>query len=205
MSTVGDIVNKFMTILQVQLFSEPVRELITKYYNIGMEEAELNFDMNFYRYPERLQLLEKHTFENIKGMNDEIADKLRAEMQRGFMNNESIDEMKERIQKVMNISIERAKMIASTEMHRAENMGHIDGARQSELKLVKKWSAQRERISRAGNMVPCPICEALDGTTIALDDKFIAINGAMYDNPPVHPHCACTLEFIQVRGKEDDS
>ena len=57
------------------------------------------------------------------------------------MNLGSVPQMMKRIKKVKDISIDRAKMIARTELNRAENIGNLDGARQSGLNLVKEWSA----------------------------------------------------------------
>jgi len=199
---VDDLANKFIEVLNLNFLTENLSKYINQLYDKGLEQAELKFDMNFFKFPDRVQQLEKYTFENIKGMTDSIADSLRKEVQAGFMNLESIDQVQERIKKVMDVSRDRARMIARTEMNRAENMGHIDGARQTGLKLVKVWSAQRERINKTGNKVPCPICEALDGQKVPLDGKF-TYNGKVFDIPPTHPNCACTVLFETIQESDE--
>jgi len=120
-----------------------------------------------------------------------MADKLRSELQRGLMNLESVDKLKERVQKVMDVSAERARMIARTEANRAENMGHIDGARQSDVKLMKKWDAHLDNRTSA-------VCNDLDGKIIPLDKKF-KWNGQEFDAPPAHPNCRSTLLFVPIK------
>lgn len=201
-SLIDDLVNKFMKLLNLSPISLSVSKVITENYVKGLERAELELDMNFVKDEERLNLLKNYTFDNIKGMNDEIAEKLRKELSQGLMNLESVTKLKERVKKVMSVSEERARMIALTESNRAENIGHLDAAKQSGLKLMKQWDAQRERISRAGNKVPCPFCEYLDGQMVKLDGVFKDQNGKTFQNPPHHPNCACTMKYIQIDDKK---
>jgi len=184
-----DLINKFLSIFNVTIIADTVQKEIVKEYDKGLEAAEINFQMNFSRNTERLDFLEKYTFDNIKGMNDDIADKLRGELQRAFMNLESIDKIKDRVKKVMDVSVDRARMIARTEMNRAENMGHIDGARQSGLKLMKQWDAHLDKRTS-------PICRSLNGKKIPMDSKF-KYQGQDFDSPPAHPNCRSTLIFVQ--------
>ena len=74
-------------------------------------------------------------------------------------------------------------------MSRAQNMGHIDGARQSNLKLKKRWDAHLDNRTSE-------VCNHLDGQTIGLDEKF-KHNGQEFDIPPAHPNCRSTLIFVE--------
>jgi len=188
-----DLINKFVDIIKINVFSSKVQELIKESYDKGLENAEIKFNMNFSRSNERLEFLEKYTFDNIKGMNDEIADKLRGELQRGFMNLESVSQIQKRVQKVMDVGVERSRIIARTEINRAENMGHLDGARQSGLKLIKQWDSHLDSRTSA-------VCKFLDGKKVPIDGKF-KWEGQEFDAPPSHPNCRSVLLFIQEDEK----
>jgi len=81
-------------------------------------------------------------------------------------------------------------MIARTEANRALNMGHIDSARQSGLKLHKEWVAAIDDRTSA-------ICKDLNGKRLPLSEKFM-YKGQPYDAPPAHPSCRSRLIFVQV-------
>jgi len=192
---IEDLTNKFIKLLNLNSINDLVLDSVRKHYNIGLEEAEVKFDMNFMESPERIRMLETYTFENIKGMNDDMAERLRQEIQRGVMNLESVNKVQERVEKVMDIGRDRARMIARTEMNRAENMGHIDAARQSGLKLMKQWDAHLDTRTSS-------VCRDLDGVKIPLDAKF-RWKGQEFDTPPAHPNCRSVLIFIQEDDDEE--
>jgi len=188
-SIITDLINKFVKILNINVLSGTVFEQIKKGYDKGINEAEAQFDLNFTRDSERLQFLQKYSFDNIIGMNDDIADKLRSELQRGFMNLESTSKIQERIKKVMGVAEDRARVIARTEMNRAQNMGHLDSAKQTGLKVVKRWDAHLDKRTSE-------VCRYLDGKEVPLNKKF-KWEGQEFDAPPAHPNCRSTLIFIQ--------
>jgi len=183
-----DLINKFVNLLSTGSFGEVVRKTINDNYAKGMDQSENQFNMNFFQDSEKIQFLEKYTFDNIKGMNDELAEKLRKELSQGLFNMESVSKLQKRVSKVMDVGIERAKMIAVTEANRAENMGSLDGARQSGLKLMKQWDAHLDKKTS-------PVCAALNGKTIPLDDKFV-YKGQEFEAPPAHPNCRSTLVYV---------
>ena len=198
-SIITDLINKFVKILNINVLSGTVFEQIKKGYDKGIDEAEQQFDLNFTRDSERLQFLQKYSFDNIVGMNDDIADKLRSELQRGFMNLESISKIQERIKKVMGVAEDRARVIARTEMNRAQNMGHLDSARQTGLDLRKFVSVHLDNRTS-------PICQRMNskyGTpkkAIPIDAKFIdKTSGENFDAPPFHIQCRTTVLFTQVK------
>lgn len=189
-SVVDELTKKLVKVLNADsLYAKVTSELRSK-YNAGLDETGLTLSMNFLQDDERIKLLEDYTFENIRGMNEELAEKLRKELQQGLMNFESTSQLKERVQKALKVAEERAALIARTEMVRARNMGALDGARQSGLKLKKEWS------SAGGD--ECPACKSLDGKKVDLDAQFSTKDGQTALQPPLHPNCKCTLLFIQV-------
>lgn len=186
---IDPLIRKIVSKLSIEPSSVEISEQMKDAYQEGMDKAEVQFGVNFYPNLERVDVLEEMTFENIKGMNEDLANKLRQELQRGMLNFESVSKLKKRVKKVMDIGIERARMIARTEFNRASNMGHIDGARQSNLKLMKRWDAHLDNRTSA-------ICNALDGKTIPLDKKF-KYEGKEWDSPPSHPNCRSVLIFVE--------
>jgi len=89
----------------------------------------------------------------------------------------------------MDVGVDRARAIARTEINRAENMGHIDGARQSGLKLMKQWDAHLDKRTSQ-------VCKDLNGKKIPMNDKF-KWRGQEFDAPPAHVNCRSVLIFIQ--------
>ena len=189
-NVVNDLINKFVNLLKVNVMGDTVNKTIKEGYQEGIDEAEKQFDMNFMSDNQKLTFLEKYTFDNIKGMNDDMADKLRKQLSQALINNESITQIKKRVRSVMDVAEVRASMIARTEYNRAQNQGHLDGARQSGLTLKKKWDAHLDKRTST-------VCRDLDGQTIPLDSKF-KWKGEVFDAPPAHPNCRSTLQFIQV-------
>jgi SPP1 gp7 family putative phage head morphogenesis protein len=184
---IDDIVKKLAKLLDLSSLFHASRAHIRQEFRAGLEEAEVKLNMNFTPDENAIKFLEDYTFQNIKGMNDDISEKLRKELSQGLLNLESTSDLKKRVEFVMDVAEERAKMIARTESMRARNMGSLEGAKQSRLKLVKEWDASND---------PCPTCKALHGKRIALDAKF-DYKGEQFLSPPAHPNCRCSLRYIQ--------
>ncbi len=79
----------------------------------------------------------------------------------------------------------RAEMIARTETAMADVQGMIAGWKESGVVAGKEWLTDSN---------PCPICEALDGEVVGLDEEFEG------GDPPLHPSCECTV--IAVLNEE---
>ena len=192
----SQLIDKIAKLFNVSISPMLVGTSMIKFYDIGLDNAETQFDMNFTRDGDRLKLLENYTVENIKGMNEDMQNSIRQEITRGVVNLEGVEKVKQRIMKVVDVSQNRARMIARTELNRAENVGHIDGARQSGLTLKKFLNVHLDK--RTSN-----ICIYLDkhyGTpekAIHLDAKF-KMDGKEWDAPPFHPNERTVLAFTQV-------
>ena len=196
-----DIINEFLNFINEEDLRGMVDKIIRKGYDKGLEQAELDFNMNFIPNHRTVEFINNFTFENVKDLTNNLKDNLRKEVSIALMNRETPSNIRSRIRDVMDTTIERAKMIQVTETNRAENMGHYQGAKESGLNIVKKWDAQPERTSRAGNKVPCIQCESLDGQEVGIDDKFKDHKGREFFLPPTHPNCACRVIYVQ---KDDD-
>ena len=84
------------------------------------------------------------------------------------------------------------------------------GARDTELALYAQYAAAHPNLPirktwRVGAADPCPMCDALDGSTVNLDTEFdhtastdeTKLRPVWRDlqGPPRHPHCRCRLEL----------
>ena len=196
-----DIINKYLNFINADDLRGIIRKIIGDKYEEGIISAEKTFNMNFTPDYRSTEFIKKFAFENVTKLTDDLKDNLRKEVSMALMNRETPGQIRTRIRDVMDTTIDRAKMIQITESNRAHNMGHFQGAKESGLDLVKKWDAQPERISRAGNQVPCLHCEFLDGQVVELEDKFRDDQGREFFLPPVHPNCACRVIYVQ---REDE-
>lgn len=195
-----DIVNKYFATIDTDRLRTIISRIVEKNYIDGVEEAEVTFDRNFMPDQRTVEFVRKNSFDNVMKLTTDIRDNLRREVNEALMNRESSNDIRRRVREILNTTIDRAKKIQITETNRAFNMGNFQGANESNLNLVKKWDAQPERKSRAGNMVPCSVCEFLDGKIVELNQRFKDNKGNEHFLPPVHPNCACRVTYIQ---KED--
>lgn len=96
----------------------------------------------------------------------------------------------------------RGYNIARTELSFSFNKGADDGARQAQEygvlgDLEKVWDAAEDERT-------CPICGALDGQRIAMDEEFdfptklAATNPGIRRTPPAHPSCRCGVKYVEV-------
>lgn len=95
---------------------------------------------------------------------------------------------------------QRAYTIANTEMAFAFNKGMDETVRQAQAeglmgRMKKKWIT-------AGTGNVCSICEALDGTSVGMDEEFDFKGKELYPGqkltPPAHPRCRCAVQYIEV-------
>lgn len=97
----------------------------------------------------------------------------------------------------------RGYLIARTELAFSYNQGSYLGTKQAQEKgymgdCVKVWStADDERV--------CPICGALDGKRVGMDEPFsFSTRLATADNPtikmvpPAHPNCRCAVMYKEI-------
>ena len=95
---------------------------------------------------------------------------------------------------------QRAMTIAQTELSFAYNKGADDavrGAMREGLlpRMQRQWCT-------SGDDRVCPICAALDGTIIEMDDDFPFPGRLLYEGqhetPPAHPGCGCAVCYVEA-------
>lgn len=84
--------------------------------------------------------------------------------------------------KIPDMTENRAKLIARTEMGELVNDTEMRAARMNHAEL-KEWSAAGPNI--------CKVCAGNDEEKIGLDGVF----GSGHNRPPAHPNCKCLLEY----------
>ena len=189
-SVIGDIVKKLLGLLSIKNITSSVNKEINKKYSKGLDDMGLELGIKFDKFPERLDFLKEFTFDNIKGMTNDISEKLRKELTMSIAKGESIPDLKKRISSIMDVADSRAITIARTEANRAENFGRLDAAQQSGLKLEKWISITKDdRTSK--------ISLAMDSKygspdkAIPLNENFsVIVNGKVFEGPapPFHPN-----------------
>lgn len=188
-----ELIKKIAAVIAEDITPQISMEAMEEFYQKGIEQMEVKFDMNFVQNKQNIQFLARNTMENISDMNNELASKVRKVLNQSLLNGESIDAMRVKLQEVMEIGRERARMIARTETNRALNVAHKDAAKQMGVPMVKYLAvAEDERTSI--------ICRELDAKygsaekAIGLDDKFI-FEGDEYDLPPFHVNCRTRVVY----------
>ena len=164
-----------------------LKGIIKSNFYKGVEDVAQKTERNFVPNQEALNFIQDYTFDNITGLEEELKNKLRGELERGIMNNEDVDALAERVKGVMGVGEVRAKAIARTESNRAENMGELDAWKQTGLPVTKTWKAVIDSKTSA-------ICKALDGKTVGINEKF-TVRGQEFESPPSHVNCRSLLEY----------
>lgn len=91
----------------------------------------------------------------------------------------------------------RADMIARTEIQKAATAG-----RQAAWQQARQNGLLGDDMRKTWIVTPddrlCPICEPMDGVTVAIDEAFV-VNGMAIDGPPAHPSCRCSSGLVSAR------
>jgi len=198
---VEEIVNKFKKIISLDSFRVKVDSFLQAEYKKGLEQAELKFNMNFVPNNQALGFLNKYVNDNLENVADELGSNLRAEISRGILNKENIDQLKVRIKKVFSDDkyYNRLKTVIRTERQRALEMGNIDGATQSGLKLKKYLDVILD--DRTSDICRAEAKKYPKENAIHIDQDFVVrVNNKTIkgQHPPFHPNCRTVLRFVRL-------
>ena len=165
----------------------------------GWDDAEKQLDKNLMPNKDAIAYIQTYTFNNIKGMTDDIMQDLRQELERGIMAGEGIARIKARVSKVFDAGENRAEMIARTETNRAENQGKLQAFKSSGETYKKKWSTFFDKRTSA-------ICKRLDGQIVNMDENFKdKQTGWAGPCPPAHVDCRSSVLYITKSEAEKKS
>ena len=188
---INELVDKLKALLALGIdeLKKIVREVIKNNYMEGWDEAEQDLNINITPDPNAIDYMAEYTYDNIKGMNDDIAQNLRQVMQRGFMDGSSLEEMKAEITKVFDVGNNRVTMIARTESNRAANFGRLHGYMKAGQPGKKVYSAHLDGRTS-------PLCKRLDGQEAELNEDFVDPKGEWKGPvPPAHVNCRSSWTF----------
>lgn len=98
----------------------------------------------------------------------------------------------------------RAATIAQTESTRAANWGLDDAYTQA----IERGAIPGDAVTRQWQLAdhPCPVCESvpdLNPDGVGVDEAFSSSDGDI-DNPPVHPNCMCSVDYVTDLDKVPD-
>jgi len=191
----NSLIAKIKGILNIQGLKSITQAIIRNNYMKGWDEAENDLNINILPDQNAIDYMSGYTYDNIKGMNDDIAEKLRGVMQRGFMDGTPLEGLKAEITKVFDVGNTRVTMIARTEANRAANFGRLHGYQKSGQPGKKVYSAHiDDRTS--------PLCKRLNGQEVELKDDFVDPKGEWQGPvPPAHVNCRSSWIF----KSEDDN
>ena len=206
-SMVSDIANNFLKLFNVDKLRGIVQRFVRMKYDKGVKniEKQLDFNVQFGDQVRDFDMLNNYVFDNIKGMTDDIQNKLRGELQRGLMGNESAKQLRSRISDIFRGSEptrfnfeNRVKMIARTEGKRASNMAMYSQASKLNRVLYKYTTLNPKD--------PCPICKKISSETkenpIPMESMFV--HGKTSEKfPPFHCNCLCNLIITQKKEMKE--
>jgi len=205
--SLNDLVDKLKQLLTLTGMKNIVQQLIKSEFLKGAVESEfeINKIMPYNYVPDytAIDYLSEYTFDNIKGMTEDLENELRIQLQIGFMNGEGTKKVAQRIKGLFENNINRAKTIARTEMARSHSFGKLNAYKQSGLNS-KKWilmtrDDRTSDISKAINKKygkeeqAIPLNENFKAS-VKVGKKVILIDQPA---PPFHPNERCEL-MIEV-------
>ena len=184
------IIQRLKSLINLVAVKDLVYRIIKNNFVKGVGDVEQELNRNFIPNPKAIEFIADYTFDNIKGLQDELVDDLRQELQRAIMDGEGISKIKERVKKVFDVGENRVEMIARTETNRAENHGRLFAYKESGVKGKKKWIAHID--DRTSDL-----CKRLDGQIVDLNENFKDPKGEWEGQaPPAHVNCRSKWVFV---------
>ncbi len=182
------------------LTSQLSGDLSKNYFN-GVDTIEKLINQNIVNVnQESLSFLKKYSFDLVKGVNGDLANKLRDTLSRSIMNGESYTTIQKDIKGIFDTTIERARTIARTETNRAYSVGQLNAAKNSPVKLLKYIVTVEDKRRSA-------LCSRLArkytrDNAIPVDQYFKDnITGEKWLTTPFHPNERSRVVFIPKEEK----
>jgi SPP1 gp7 family putative phage head morphogenesis protein len=185
------LINKILSKNSPDTIRQDIDNQVAKLFNLGHNKAQLDIKKRINLNTEKLNFLKKYTFDLIKGVDEDIRNKLRQILRRGIINGEGINQISKAVKEGLEVDKNRANTIARTEVVRASNIGRMEAYKQAGVKKVKLVVALDDRTSDT--------CREQAGRIIDLTkgETFIDIDGAGVESPPLHPNCRSSVVFVE--------
>lgn len=140
--SLNEIIKNINSLVNMNSIKSLLAKVIRHEFLKGAEDSEetINKKVNFNYVPDSdaIDYIQNYTFDNVKGMTEEIQNKLSQQLKIGFMNGEGVDKIIKRVKNSFDVSENRAETIARTESARAHQLGKLSAFKQSGVK-AKKW------------------------------------------------------------------
>lgn len=179
----------------IDLFTPLMRNLVAvegqaAYDYLGIDDT---FDI---ASPNVAKFIKQNTKKLAGSMSQTTTSELRALIAAGIEQNESVDQLTQRIVNYSGFAEARSQMVALTEVARGSNQAEVAAWKESEIVTSIVWyTALDERVDED--------CNALHGKEIDLGDSFLSesdleemalgVYDGSVDAPPLHPNCRCVL------------
>ena len=193
--TSGNILEDLILIFSVKHLEKKIRELIGNIVDFAIEGVEEETNRNITYDQSFKEVVTEQSFSKVKDLSDDLKDTLQKEFMEGWQNGEGVSQLKERVKKVWdngNLTDARAEAIAITESNHVFNASRLKAAKESGVRLKKKWNAFFD--ARTGED-----SKKLDGQIRELDEDFYDIVNDKYIlHPPNRTRCRCRMDLIPV-------
>lgn len=191
-----DIINKIKDMFSSTTTKSDVESFVRINFMKGMSKSEKEFNMNFFPDKNKIDFIANYNFDLIQDATEDLKQKLRSTLSRAYMNNSNFTQIKEEVKSIFKATDVRVDAIVRTETTRIENIGHIEGARQSNLNLKKE-------VRIVNDARTTELCERLHrkykDNPIGLDEKFKDnVTGEEWETPPFHVNCRSDIKTVQV-------
>ena len=197
----SDLIGKVKDIFTPTELKTTVSDFVKNMFMKGLDKSENKYNMNFIPDQNKIDFIKDYSFDLIKNMTTELKDKLSTSLQRAYMNDLPMSQVKEEIKDLFDKTDNRVDAIVRTESTRIDNIGQLDGAKQSGLNLKKELMIVND--SRT-----TPLCKRMHNkykdNPIGLDEKFKdAQTGEEWESPPFHVNCRSGIKTVQVEEKTE--
>ena len=191
---IGELIKAFTKLPNFNYLFKLMKGEFTKGFDKAESELNLNItpEKNYNPYINALTeeqingyvLPDGTTWFGIKGVNEDIQNKIHQSITDGLKSNDTVTELKKRVKTIMKtVKDSRAMMIARTESNRIVNQGTNTAYANAGIPGKKEWLTHiDDRTS--------PICKRLNGQKVNPTDAFVdPKTGEQFWHPPSHPNC----------------
>ena len=205
----GDFLQIVFSSVMVTSFYDRVKTFVKKDFKKGMKTAEddlnrkVDVDIGFTERNEKTvewitnQQIEGYVLQDgkewsgLKGDFSKTQINVIKSIEEGIREGENTKQLKGRVQSIFKTAKDRqAQVIARTETNRITNMGHLEGYKNSNVPMRKKWvSFLDDRTS--------DICKRLNNQIVELDGLFRdPETSKVFQSPPSHPSCRSRIVSV---------
>jgi SPP1 gp7 family putative phage head morphogenesis protein len=138
--------------------------------------------------PDVEQYLSRHALDLVQDLDDTTRTRLATVLRQGVRDGKSIAQITDDVgQAARSMSVQRARMVAQTEILRSFNGGAVSAYQASGIVSGIRFVD--------GQANACGLCQSMNGKIIAIDGEFSFTLGnktASAPYPPIHPSCRCS-------------